>query len=149
MIDREVRAFGARFRKLSKVIGEADLTQATVNVVQDVLLGVLPAGAIVLGRAVNIATFFTGGGATNVTVAIGTGSGGVANSIMTALTVFSTTATGVWLPGTSGASPQGLYDAASIYAEFAPDATHSLAGLTAGSLTVEVFYAVATLDADI
>lgn len=129
-------------RKLSKTIAHGDLTAAVNGAEQDILVGVLPPNAVVLGRSVNINTFFTGGAATAVTCALGTGAAGDPDSIMAALNVFDTTTNDIPVQGTSGVSPVGPYSGASIYAQFDCDAGHALLGLTAGELTVEIYYAV-------
>jgi hypothetical protein len=99
----------------------------------------------VLASALKINAFFTGGAASAVTIALGTGTAGDPDAIVDELDVFDTTPTGIWLPGVAGVSPQGSYGGRTIYATFAPDGGHSLAGLDAGDLEVEV---VASLNPD-
>jgi hypothetical protein len=140
MSDRENRAFASRLRKLSLVITEAMLTSAVNNTPQDIALGTLPAGAVVTGRSVKLGAYFTGGGATTCTMSIGTAA--AQTDIMTALNVLDTTVLNKPLQGTAGAAPLGSYGGAAIVARFTPDATHNLAGLTAGSVEVEVYYSV-------
>jgi hypothetical protein len=142
-LDRETRAFAARLVRLYKQITHADLTAAVNGAEQDILLGTLPTGGgFLLGRAVRINTFFTGGAATAVTMALGTGAAGDPDSIMAALNVFDTTTEDIWLPGTSGVSPSGPYGGSSVYAQFDCDAGHALLGLTAGDIEVELIFAM-------
>lgn len=146
MTDREIRAFNSRNRVLRRRILEGDLTSAVNNTPQSLVLGTLPPGAIVTGRSTKIATYFTGGGATAVGLTLGIV--GVLNSIMATLNVFDTTVLVVPQQGTAGASPIGLYDGSQILATFSPDATHNLLALTAGDVTVDVYYMVPDLGAN-
>lgn len=142
-LTRELASYNARARKLSKQITHADLTAASNGLLQDVLLGRLPPGAVLTGYAVKITTYFTGGSASAVTMAIGTGeSPGDPDMILDELNVFDTTTTGTWIKGTAGvlvapAPLEGL-----IYAEFDADAGHTLLALTAGVIDVEVYFNV-------
>lgn len=140
MSHREVAAFGARTKCLTKQITQADLTVAVNGTLQDIALGTLPPGARVLGRSIKITTYFTGGGATSCTCSIGPST--ATADLMAALNVFDTTATAKPLQGTAGAAPVGDYGGVAMVARFTPDAGHTLLALTAGDLTVEIFYAV-------
>jgi len=139
-LSRELRSFDGRLIRLYKQITHADLVAAVNGESQDVLIAALPAGVYsLLASSVKINTFFTGGGATAVTCAIGTGaSPGDPDSIIDELNVFDTTATGIWIPGTKGVTPTGPKGGSSIYAEFDLDAGHTLLALTAGDLEVEL-----------
>lgn len=140
---REVASYSSRIRSLKKQITHADLTAATNGLEQDILLGVLPADAVYLGRSFKITTFFTGGSASAVTMAIGTGAAGDPDLLLDETNVFDTTTTGVWLKGTDGILvPMSPIGAASIYAQFDADAGHTLLALTAGVIDVEVYYCV-------
>lgn len=140
MSRREVAAFAARMKRFTKRITEADLTAAVNGTAQDIAIGTLPPNAVVLGRSIKIATYFTGGGASTMTCSIGTAA--AQTELMAALDVFSTTATAKPLQGTAGAAPIGEYSGVSLVARFTPDAGHTLLALTAGDLTIEIFYAV-------
>lgn len=122
---------------LRRVIGHADLTESGNGVAQQIPLGTLPAGARVIGRSVNLNTFFTGGGATTCTMSIGTTTD--PDSVMAALSVLDTTTNDIPLQGTSGVSPVGPYTGA-LVAEFDADAGHNLLALTAGEITVEIYF---------
>lgn len=147
MSARQNRAFAARIRKLSKTITHADLTAATNGLEQNIALGTLPPNAIVLGRAFRVGAYFTGGGATSVGMSIGTAASPAA--IMAAANVFDTTALNTWLSGTSGVGPTAPYSSAALVAQFDADASHTLLALTAGSIEVEVYFAVAPADRDL
>lgn len=119
-------------------IQHGDLTDADNGDSQTFNIGTtLPAGAWVIGHQINVATAFSGGGATDVTVAIG---GTDADGIVAATSVF----TGVSgkISGTSGASPFGIYGGEQLTATVDIDAGHNLAGLTAGDMTISILYAV-------
>lgn len=138
-LDRELRAFYARPRKLSRTITHADLTAAVNGEEQAISLGSLPPGAVVTGRSVTIETFFTGGSATAVTMALGTAAD--PDLFMAALNVFDTTATETPVQGTAGVSPVGPASG-EVLATFDADAGHTLLALTAGELTVALYYSV-------
>lgn len=134
-------AFNARIRKFSKKVTHADLIDPDNGDHQDIALGTLPAGAVVLGRSVKINTYFTGGGATAVNVTIGTT--GTPNAIMAGpLNIFDTTATGVPVQGTDGIGAQGAYGNVALVARVDLDASHNLLALTAGDMDIEVYYNV-------
>ncbi len=141
---RETAAYAARMRKLYKQITHADLTAAVNGDAQDILLGALPPGAVYLGYSFKITTFFTGGAASAVTMALGSGAAGDPDQLVTATNVFDTTTTAAWIKATAGVlvEPAPL-PSTSIYAQFDVDAGHTLLALTAGSLEVEIYYAVA------
>lgn len=141
MSHRVNAAYASRIRQFSKTVGHADLTAASNGLAQDILLGTLPPGAVILGRAVNINTYFTGGSASAVTLAIGTGAAGDPDAIMDELNVFDTTDNDIWLQGTDGVSPAGPREG-EVYLQFDADAGHTLLALTAGEVTVELYYAV-------
>jgi len=140
MLERTNRAFASRLRVFRKKVTHADLTNAVNGTAQAIAIGTLPAGAVVQARAVKLTTFFTGGGATTCTMAIGVS--GTAAKFMTALNVLDTTTTAVWLQGTAGSSPLGPAGGDAIIATFTPDAGHTLDGLTAGEIDVEIYYSV-------
>lgn len=140
--DRGNRAFKSRVKTLRKRVLEADLTQAGNGVAQSIAMSsdALPAGAVLIGRSVTIATLFTGGGATSVSLTVGyTGQLGAVASIETN----NTTATGRYLQGTAGVEPQGpMLGGLVPQLTFTPDGAHNLAALTAGDLTVELYFSV-------
>lgn len=139
-LDRIVRAFNSRTRVLRRRIVEGDLTAAVNGTAQSIAIGTLPPGAVILGRATRVAAYFTGGGATSVGLTLGVA--GTLNGIMTTLNVFDTTALTINQQGTAGVNPSGLYSGAQILATLTPDAGHTLLALTAGDLTVDIYYSV-------
>ncbi|MFZ5896822.1 MAG: hypothetical protein ACOY0T_37545 [Myxococcota bacterium] len=139
MFDRPERAFNARTRKLSRTITHADLTEAVNGQAQAIALGTLPPGAIVLGRASVLSEYFTGGGATAVTMQFGTAAD--PDAVMSATNVFDTTAQNVPLQGVAGVGPLGPYSG-ELQATFTPDGGHNLNALNAGSVLVEIYFTV-------
>jgi hypothetical protein len=140
MLNREQRAFENRLVRLYKQITHADLTAAVNGTAQAIALGTIPGSiGILLSSSVKLNTFFTGGGATTCTMAIGVA--GTAAKIKAALNVLDTTATGIWLPGTAGTQPEGRYGGVALIATFTPDAGHTLLALTAGDIEVEMVFA--------
>jgi hypothetical protein len=126
-------------QKVTVHITEADLTDAVNGEAQSISIGAaLPANANVLGHEVNIATLFSGGGAAAVKLDIG---GTVATGIVNQLDVFTGAATGALSPGT-GAHRQGKFGGQQLAAKFTPDGGHNLAGLTAGDVTITIWYVV-------
>lgn len=121
-------------------VQHSDLTAAGNGDAQVLNIGsVLPAGAWVVGHQITLATEFSGGGATAVTVVVG---GTVANGIIAGPTdVFTGAGNGVY-SGTAGVLPIGIYGGQQLAVTFDVDAGHSLAGLTAGDLTISILYVV-------
>lgn len=131
-------------------IQEADLTDAVAGEAQVVNIGAaLPTGAVVIGHEVKLDTQFTGGGATSCKLDLG--ASGDVQSMVNQFDVFGATAGGKkYSPGFAhltahGTHLTGDYSAAQLVATFTPDGSHTLAGLTAGDLTIKVFYFVPTL----
>src|SRR5258708_521859 len=125
---------GVVFKK-TVTIGEALLTQAVNGTAQAINIGTaLPANAVVVGHEVNIATLFSGGGATAVKLDVG---GTDVQGVVKQQDVFTGATTGKTSLRT-GNSPQGTVSAQQLVATFTPDAGHTLLALTAGSLTVTV-----------
>lgn len=128
-------------QKRTVAIGEADLTNAVNGSAQVLNVGaVLPANAVVVAHEVNVATLFSGGSASAVKVDVG---GTAATAIVNQMDVFTGAATGALSPRT-GAHAQGKFSAEQLVATFTPDGGHSLANLTAGALTVTVWFYVAS-----
>lgn len=132
---------GAKKRVLT--ITHADLTEATNNTAQAINVGAaLPTGANVLFSQAYLTTQFTGGSVSTCTMSLGIAT--AATALINALNVLGGTASAWYLVGGGTATrDKGNYSAAQIIATFTPDSGHALAALTAGSVTVEVFYTVA------
>lgn len=138
---------GGRFipqgiQKRTAVITHAELTEAANNTAQAVNVGIaLPTGANVLFGNTYLATQFTGGSVATCVMGVGTAT--EPNGILNAVNVLSGTAS-AWYSagGTAATRAHGDYSAKQLVATFTPDASHALAALTAGSITVEVVYAV-------
>lgn len=144
MLNREQRAFDCRLVRIFKTILEGDLVNAVNGSPATITLGQLPNLGLVLASSVRINTYFTGGGATTMTLQIGVA--GTIAKMMTALDIFSTTTQAIWLPGTAGVQPRGRYGGVDLIATLTPDAGHNLTALTAGSLDIEI---VAACTADL
>jgi hypothetical protein len=127
-------------QKRTVTIGEADLTEGGNGVAQVLNIGaVLPANAVVLAAEVDIATLFSGGGATSVKLDIG---GTAATAIANQHDVFTGAATGALTPTPAGVHQRGKFSAEQLVATFTPSGGHSLLNLTAGSLTITVWFSV-------
>jgi hypothetical protein len=138
---RELSSYAARIRKLSKQITHADLTEAVAGTAQDIALGSLPAGAVLVSEpAVKLTTQFTGGSASAVGMTVGTAA--APTLVMTSFDAFGATASGLFVRGTRGAQQQVPSGGQAIVARFTPDGAHTLLALTAGDLVVEVYYAL-------
>ncbi len=124
-------------QKRTVTIGEADLTDAVAGEAQAINIGAaLPAGAVVIGHEVTIATLFSGGSVSAVKLDVG---GTAATAIVNQLDVFTGASTGALSPRT-GAHPQGRFSTVQLRATFTPDGGHALVALTAGSLTITVWF---------
>jgi hypothetical protein len=138
---RVERAYLARVRKLNRTILETDLTNAANGGAQTVPVGVLPAGAEILTVAFKLNTQFTGGGASAVTVTIGDAIS--ATRIGSAIDAFGGTAGGAYIKPTTVGPGVGPYpNGDTINAIFTPDGAHNLAALTAGSIEIDITFAV-------
>jgi hypothetical protein len=142
---RELPAYAARVRKLYKLIVEGDLTANVNGTAQDIALGTLPLGAVLLrAPAIKLNTQFTGGGATTCTLSLGTAAG--PTLLATAFDIFGAAASGLYVPMTAGAQVEAPTAAGqAIIARITPDAGHTLLALTAGSVEVAVYYCVPTI----
>jgi hypothetical protein len=140
-VDRERLTYGVRARKLYKLIVEGDLTANANGASQDIVLGTLPPGAILMRvpAAVKLNAQFVGGGATSVTLSIGTSAS--PTLVATAFNIFGSTASGLYAAMTAGAqveAPAG--NVQQVIARITPDAGHTLLALTAGACEVAVYF---------
>ena len=134
--------YAARIQKKTVQITHADLTEAVNGTAQSIAIGTaLPAGAMVLGTKVTVATLFSGGAASAVALDVGFGSAGNLETLIKDMDVFTGAATGV-RQGSLGTAPTGAYSAQELLATFTPDGGHSLLNLTAGDATIDVYYFV-------
>ncbi len=131
-------------QKKTATITHADLTNAVNGSAETENVGTaLPAGAIVVAIIVTLTTQFTGGGAASV--ALDVGWAGTTEALLKDFDAFGSTAGGAkYDKGASAASEERpvLADAKQVIATFTPDGGASLDGLTAGSVTIDVFYVV-------
>jgi len=138
-LDRVNKSYNARIRKDRTTITHADLTDPDSGDHQDITLKVLPADAILLSVSFRINTYFTGGTASAVTAAIGVS--GDTDSVIAAHNIFDTTVEDVWHTGVAGVRPHGQHGGETLVARI-DIVDDDLVALTAGSLDVEVVYAV-------
>ncbi len=101
----------------------------------------LPANARIVGVALKLATPFTGGSASSVSLDIGTS--GDDNAIVAGADVLAAAVDGQASTRPAGIAPDRHYaSGGQLLAKFTPDAGHQLANLTAGSITIDVTYVV-------
>jgi hypothetical protein len=102
----------------------------------------LPANARILSVALRLATPFTGGGATAVSLTVG--SSGDLAAIVSAANVLAAAVNGQASTMALGKAPfmDFVTAGAQLLATFTPDGSHTLLALTAGSITVDVLYSV-------
>ena len=130
---------GGSLQKRTVTVLHGDLTAAVAGEAQAINVGaVLPANAVVLAHEVDVNTLFSGGGATAVKLDVG---GTDADAIVLQLDVFTGALTGPQSPRT-GVHAQGKFSAQQLTATFTPDGLSTLLGLTAGELTVTVWFSV-------
>lgn len=125
--------------KVTQRIQHSDLTDAVNGEAQVVNVGAaLPANAVVVAHEVQVDTLFSGGSASAVKLDLG---GTAPTAIANQMDVFTGAATGALSPRT-GAHAQGKFGGQQLAAKFTPDGGHTLLGLTAGDVTITVWYVV-------
>jgi hypothetical protein len=125
--------------KRTVTITHADLTDAVAGEAQEINIGAaLPANAVVLAYEVNPSTLFSGGSVSAVKLDVG---GTNRTALVSQMDVFTGAATGALSPRT-GTHQQGKFSAEQLVATFTPDGAHALLALTAGSVTITVWYTV-------
>jgi hypothetical protein len=124
-------------------VGHADLTESVNNTAQTINIGpALPAGAVVLNCEVFLSTRFTGGSVSVCNLSVGTAT--EATALLNVYDALGGTTGAYYIVGASAsARARGTFSASQLIATFAPDSGHALLALTAGSLIVNVLYAVA------
>jgi hypothetical protein len=138
---REALAYGARARKFSRQILEVELTNAVNGGAQDIVLGNLPEGAVLSpARNLKLNAQFTGGGATSVGLTIGTAAAPAL--VAASFNIFGGAASGLFVAMAQGAQRVVPVGGQTLIARITPDGAHNLAGLTAGSLVLEVYFAL-------
>lgn len=132
--------FAKVFDSRQVTVGHADLTDPDNGDAQAVAVGdPLPANAHVVGCAISSVTPFSGGGATACVLTVGgTDTDGVIND----LELITDAPTEAELNAARGLGFFGPAGGQQINATFTPDGGHNLAGLTAGSVTITVYYTV-------
>ncbi len=133
----EARSAGVFKRSLA--LGHADLVDADGS--QTFNLGaVLPANARIVGASVKLATPFTGGGAADVKLDIGTA--GDPDAIVNAADLFAAAVDGEASAMPSGIAPNKHFVAAGAQLTATVDADVNVADLTAGAATIDVLYTI-------
>jgi hypothetical protein len=130
-------------QKKTVTIGQADLTDAVNGEAETEAIGTaLPAGAIVVAAVITLTTAFSGGGAASVTVDVGWS--GSAEAVIKDFDALGSTAAGAkYTQGATSVHHPVTASAKSLIATFTPDGGANLAALTAGAMTIDVFYFVA------
>jgi hypothetical protein len=125
------------FTSLAVTIGTAQLAglAAGVKSARVPVGNPLPAGARPIARELTLSTPFSGGAATTVTLDLG---GTVPNDIIAGQTLF--TGAPAAMAGESGVNPTGDHGGQQLQATITSDV--DLNTLTAGSVDVELFYAI-------
>jgi len=137
-LNRVNRGFRSRVRKLSLALGEAALTAAATS--EAVAIGTIPSGATVLGSEVQLATPFSGGGASTCVVDIG--STGDADAIVDGANLFASAVDGQAATKPAGIAPNKTFATATVL-NATVTADVNVVGLTAGAATIVVYYAEA------
>ena len=100
----------------------------------------LPANARIVGASVKLATPFTGGGAADVKLDIGTA--GDPDAIVNAADLFAAAVDGEASAMPSGIAPNKHFVAAGAQLTATVDADVNVADLTAGAATIDVLYTI-------
>lgn len=129
--------------KRTVTVGHADLTNAVNGTAQSINIGAtLPANARIAYCDAHDFTPFTGGSASAVTLTVG--SSGDLDAIIASSDVFAAAVDGGPSTLVRGIRPNKMFVTigAQLLATFTPDGGHTLDGLTAGSVIVDVWYFV-------
>lgn len=129
--------------KRTVTVGHVDLTNAVNGTAQSINIGAtLPANARIAYVDVRALTPFTGGSASAVTLMVG--SSGDLDAIIASSDVFAAAVDGGPSTLVRGIRPNKMFVTigAQLLATFTPDGGHTLDGLTAGSVIVDVWYFV-------
>lgn len=128
-------------QKVSLTIGHADLTDADNGDPQTIdFAEALPVNAMITAVKVTLATAFTGGSASAVVLDVGKTS--ALNGLLDDRDLFTGAAALSYGPPAATASTLANYSATTLKATITPDGGHDLADLTAGSVTIDVYYRV-------
>lgn len=135
-------ALAALNQKRTVTVGQADLTAAVNGTAQAINIGAaLPANARIRGAQLKLATPFTGGGASAVTVDIGTAED--VDAIVDGADVFAAAVDGYASSMPLGIAPFKHFPTSKqLIATFTPDGGATLLALTAGSVVIDVEYDV-------
>lgn len=127
-------------QKRTVTVTHATLTDDVDGEAQTVNVGaVLPANAIILASEVTIATPFSGGGVSAVKMDLG---GTDIDAIIKQLELVTDQPTETERQAAVGIKPQGTYSAQQLVATFTSDGGHDVEDLTAGSVTITVWFSV-------
>jgi hypothetical protein len=142
---REKKGFAGRNRsaELDFTFADFALMAATNGLAATLNIGsVLPPDAVVDGHSVLVSAYFTGGGATTVTLQVG--AAGILGDIGAGHNLLSTTTLNKWLqlatPGVQAVGP--AYGGLQLIATITPDVGHQMKLLTAGAGKIRVYYFV-------
>ena len=130
--------------KRTVTIGHADLTEAVNNTSQAINIGAtLPANARIVSVDMRALTVFTGGSVSAVTCDIGTS--GDVDALIDGADLQTTAVDGGPATMPKGVRPNKTFvsGGAQLIATFYPDSGHALDALSAGSVTIDVFFVTA------
>ncbi len=131
---------GLTASKKTVTVGHADLTDAVAGEAQVINIGTaLPANAVILGHALTAITPFSGGGVAACVLDVG---GTDDDAIVKDLELITDAPTEAEMQAAVGLLPQGPYSAQQLVATFTPDGGAALLALTAGSVTITVWYII-------
>lgn len=141
----EVKALvdaGMPVLKKTVTVLEGDLVSAVNGASAAINVGTaLPANARIVGVDMRAETAFSGGGATALKCDVGTA--GDVDALVVQADLFAAVVDGGPPAVPAGARPNKTYAAGGqLIATFTPDAGHTLTGLTAGAVTIDVLYTV-------
>jgi len=144
-VKREKNGYAARNRSIELDLTFADFaTVAATNGLAATLNlgGVLPTGAVIDSHALLVSAYFTGGGATSVSLQVG--ATGILGDLVSAHNLFSTTTLNKWIPATTpGTQAIGpAFAGLQLVATITPDGAHQLRNLTAGAAKIRIYYSV-------
>lgn len=143
MFARVNQAHKARPKYLELPVGHADLDAGATT--QSLDIGDVPAGAMILGTEVLLATAFSGGSVSNLVVAIGTT--GDPDAILASADLDGAAVDGQASTHTAGIAPNKRFAAATTLKALFTATGDYVSALTAGACTLRVYYAVPELAA--
>jgi hypothetical protein len=125
----------ARVRIATVVITHADLVDADNGDDISIPLLTLPPNAFLLNVDLEVVTQFSGGSIATLTLDVGR-----STDTDSVISNFDALSVAGRYAGAAGVHPRGNYSEEALVANFDPDASHNLTGLTAGEMKIHVLY---------